>query len=356
MELSAFYLPQFHAIPENDAWWGEGFTEWTNVRRGRPLFRGHRQPVVPAELGYYSLLDPEVRERQADLARAHGVASFCYWHYWFAGRRLLQRPLDEVIASGRPNFPFFVAWANESWTGVWHGSPRHVLVSQTYPGPTDDRAHFACLLPAFRDERYVRRDGRPVFVVLRPTRLPAPAAFVDRWQAMARDAGFPGLYLVAYATPARTCPSYAADGFDAAIFADLPIVRTWTTTLHACARALTPRCGPGRFSVPPEPALPPATMGAGCHPCVFPNWDNTPRSGRRGVVAVGTSPATFRRHLAAALRYEMHREPRPERRLVMIKSWNEWAEGNYLEPDTLHGTEWLEAVVSARRENGLPEA
>ena len=354
MELSAFYLPQFHAIPENDSWWGEGFTEWTNVSKARPLFRGHRQPIEPGDLGFYALLDPSIRQRQAELASAHGITSFCYWHYWFAGRRLLQRPLDEVIATGQPKFPFFVAWANESWTGIWHGAPRRVLVAQTYPGAADDRAHFATLLPAFRDPRYVCRDGRPVFVVLRPTQLHEPAACIGRWQDMARAAGLPGLYMVAYNTPSQVHASYAADGFDAAIYADLPIQRSWTTRLRDAARMMMPAFGPGRFPVARESAMPPPMLGDSCHPCVFPNWDNTPRSGRRGVVALGTSPAVFEQHLARALRYEMQREPRPDRRLVMIKSWNEWADGNFLEPDARYGRAWLEAVRKARQTAEIP--
>ena len=349
MEISAFYLPQFHPIPENDAWWGKDFTEWSNVRRARPLFRGHRQPTVPTELGYYSLLDPAIRERQAELARSHGITSFCYWHYWFAGRRLLQRPLEEVLASGRPDLPFCVAWANESWTGVWHGAPRRILVTQDYPGEADDRAHFATLLPAFRDPRYIRRDHRPLFIVYQPGQLPQPAAFVERWQGMARAAGLGGLYIVAYTTPSRLYRSHAADGFDAAIYADLPIQRTPTTRLRDVARELVHPLGPGRFNVSRRPALPPASLAGVCHPCVFPNWDNTPRSARRGVVVMNATPDTFQQQLATALRFEMEREPGADRRLVMVKSWNEWAEGNYLEPDERYGRGWLQAVRRARQ-------
>ena len=156
MEVLALYLPQFHPIPENDRWWGKGFTEWTNVTRAVPLFRGHVQPHLPADLGFYDLRVGEVREAQADLARRHGVTGFCYWHYWFAGHQLLQRPLDEVVASGRPDFPFCVAWANQSWSGIWHGAPNRILIEQTYPGPDDDLAHFRSLTAAFEDPRYIR--------------------------------------------------------------------------------------------------------------------------------------------------------------------------------------------------------
>jgi lipopolysaccharide biosynthesis protein len=157
--LIAFYLPQFHRIPENDKWWGAGFTEWTNVKAAEPLFQGHLQPRYPTSLGYYDLTDFSAREAQAELAQHHGIEGFCYWHYWFGnGKKLLQRPLEEVAETGRPNFPFCVAWANESWTGIWHGLDSKVLQAQLYPGMQDARAHFFYLLPFFSDPRYIRVD------------------------------------------------------------------------------------------------------------------------------------------------------------------------------------------------------
>ena len=163
--LIAFHLPQFHPIPENDEWWGKGFTEWTNTGKAKPLFPGHDQPKVPTDLGYYDLRLPEARKAQADLARKYGVEGFCYYHYWFGGKRLLERPVNEIIASGEPDFPFCLCWANESWTGIWHGAPRRMLMEQTYPGEADHRAHFEYLLTAFRDKRYITVDGRPRFVI-----------------------------------------------------------------------------------------------------------------------------------------------------------------------------------------------
>src|SRR3954467_6790017 len=172
MKLISFYLPQFHPIPENDEWWGRGFTEWTNTARATPLFRGHYQPHVPADLGFYDLRLPELRAAQAKLAREHGVEGFCYYHYWFAGRRILERPFDEVLASGQPDFPFCLNWANQTWTGNWHGAPNRVLIEQTYPGMDDHCRHFDALLPAFADQRCMKVDGRPLFVVYRPRELP----------------------------------------------------------------------------------------------------------------------------------------------------------------------------------------
>lgn len=356
MELSALYLPQFHPIPENDEWWGEGFTEWTNVKKARPLFRGHQQPVVPGELGYYSLLDPPVRERQAELARTFGVTSFCYWHYWFNGVQLLQRPLQEVVTNGTPNFPFFVGWANQSWSGIWHGAPNRILMEQTYPGPHDDQAHFDVLLPAFSDDRYVRRDGRPVLLIFRPSELPNPRAFVDTWQAMARAADFPGLYLVAWIEGRPWGAQYTThdvDGFDAGLYVEFPFERTVTTKVRDRLRARSERFGPGRYHFTDDLPLPNVPIPGVVHPSVQPNWDNTPRSQRRGVVGLDSSPQRFQRHLTQALRYERDRESSSEKQLVVVKSWNEWAEGNYLEPDQRHGRAWLEAVRGARDEVGL---
>ena len=154
--LISFYLPQFHPIPENDRWWGRGFTEWTNVTKAKPLFKGHYQPRLPADLGYYDLRLPEVREAQAELARNAGIEGFCYYHYWFGGKQLLEQPFNEVVASGKPDFPFCLCWANQTWTGVWYGAPHRTLVEQTYPGREGHRRHFLALRRAFLDERYLR--------------------------------------------------------------------------------------------------------------------------------------------------------------------------------------------------------
>ena len=179
--LIAFYLPQFHPIPENDLWWGKGFTEWTNVAKAKPVFRGHYQPQFPADLGFYDLRLPEVREAQADLAREHEIHGFCYYHYWFNGRRLLQRPFEEVLATGKPNFPFCLCWANENWTRVWDGRDRQVLLTQNY-NDADDRAHLQALASAFADPRYLRVDNKPLFLVYRAHRLPEPKRTTDVWR------------------------------------------------------------------------------------------------------------------------------------------------------------------------------
>ena len=343
----AFYLPQFHPIPENEEWWGPGFTEWTNAARARPLFRGHVQPHLPADLGFYDLRLPESRRAQAELARQYGIEGFCYWHYWFAGRRILERPYTEMLASGEPDFPFCLGWANQTWSGVWHGAPDRVLIEQTYPGPQDDQRHFEHLLPAFTDRRYLLVDGKPLFYVFRPELLPHPAAFVERWQTLATASGLPGLYLVAEVSDllgrGPTYPDFERAGFDAGVYVRLPArIDRWSVLKMRLRRRLLRQ--PEQFAYATLPADPPAGIGNGrLHPCVYPNWDNTPRSGRGGLVITDSSPEAFRLHVRLATQSLQARAN--EHRLLFVKSWNEWAEGNYLEPDLDHGHDFLRVLA-----------
>ncbi|RBY96262.1 lipopolysaccharide biosynthesis protein [Blastococcus sp. TF02-8] len=351
----AFYLPQFHPIPENDAWWGPGFSEWTNTAKARPLFPGHVQPHIPGDLGFYDLRVPETRQAQADLASRYGVEAFVYWHYWFgAGKRILERPFEEVLSSGEPNHSFCLGWANQTWTGIWHGADHRVLVEQTYPGPEDDRAHFEHILPALTDKRYFTVYGRPLFYVFRPEQLPDPRAWVDRWQSMAQKAGLPGLYLVAEVSDLLgRGPKFTdvrAAGFDAGVYIRLPAEVTPATVLRMRLGRKLLRM-PERYPYARQPhSLPASLRRENLFPCVYPNWDNTPRSGRRGLVVSGSKPALFEQHVRAAV--EQLQDRPHEERLLFVKSWNEWAEGNYLEPDRTDGHAYLEALARATR--GLP--
>lgn len=348
IEVLAFYLPQFHPIPENDEWWGPGFTEWTNVTRAKPLFRGHPQPHLPSDLGFYDLRVPEVRAHQADLARSHGVTGFIYWHYWFGGRQLLERPFAEVVASGEPQFPFCVAWANHNWSDRWMGGEERIMMRQTYPGPDDDVAHFEYLRPAFEDSRYIRINGSPVMFVFRAPDLPDPARFVETWKAMAKEIG--GLYLVScgpFLDPAET----AAQGFDAIVFIEKPFARpTIKSRANSFLREHHIRRGPHRFEYGDFcGSHPPQNLACTAIPCVWPNWDDTPRRGRRGVVAVGSNPELFGRQVAHGA--DMARLAPPSEQVLAVKSWNEWAEGNYLEPDQEFGLGWLEALAQGLAES-----
>src|SRR6267378_379298 len=194
VDVIAFYLPQFHPIPENDEWWGPGFSEWTNAARARPLFRGHMQPHLPADLGFYDLRLADTREAQAGLARRYGIEAFCYWHYWFGGRRILERPFDEMLSSRAPDFPFCLGWANQTWSGVWHGAADRILIEQTYPGFDDHARHFDWLAQAFRDRRYMTVAGKPLFLVFKPLLIPDIEQVVAFWRERAVAAGFRGLY------------------------------------------------------------------------------------------------------------------------------------------------------------------
>jgi len=374
--LIAFYLPQFHPTPENDLWWGKGFTEWTNVAKARALFRGHYQPHIPADLGFYDLRLPEVRAAQAAMAREAGLEGFCYWHYWFAGRRMLERPFNEVLRSGEPNFPFCLGWANQTWSGAWHGAPNKILIEQTYPGRDDSERHFHAVLEAFHDPRYIRVRGKPVFLIFVPHELPRVAEFIDLWQELALRNGLPGVHFVAH-VPYNIQPyDFRAAGFAGGLVADtlgVLCLTAWQRSLTyyragnrsnsrldealrsplVLARAiwLWGQSGVRRLLSQPRVydyaeamlhSLTHATSDPASYPCVLPNWDHSPRTGRRAVILKNSTPELFRRHLHEALRLVADRPV--EDRLVFVKSWNEWAEGNYLEPDQRFGHDYLNVV------------
>lgn len=345
--LIAYYLPQFHPIRENDEWWGKGFTEWTNTAKAKLLFPGHYQPHVPADLGFYDLRLSEAREAQAAMARQYGIEGFCYYHYWFGnGKRLLERPFAEVLQSGRPDFPFCVCWANETWTGIWHGSPRKVLVEQTYPGEEDEEAHFKCLLSAFRDRRYITIEGKPVFLVYNPRGLPDPRKFVEHWRSLARRAGLKGIYFVGVESEPWKPEEHGFDGSTLKVLhlAIHDASHSFLARIRHRVRRLLGR--PPRIfdysKTVPRFILPEAEKD-NIFPTLIPNWDNTPRSGLRGLVLNNSTPEHFRNHMRAVLKQVV---PKPsERQMIFVKSWNEWAEGNHLEPDLRYGHQYLQVIA-----------
>lgn len=353
----AFYLPQFHPIPENDEWWGRGFTEWTNVAKARPLFRGHYQPQLPADLGFYDLRVPETRALQAELARGAGVHGFCYYHYWFGGRRLLERPFAEVLASGEPDFPFALCWANENWTRAWDGGAAEVLLGQVY-SPEDDLAHIRALAPAFADPRYVRVDGRPLFLVYRAEHLPDPRRTAEIWRAEAVRLGVGDPYLCRIETElTRRAP--AEFGFDAAVAFQPDPTRMARTRFERWPRRVVRRAF-RRNSQFRHNTIPPYQLLAreGIErisdqvdyprfPCVTPSWDNSPRrrAGQAWIYS-GATPDAYERWLTEVVRRRPLR-PHPDQDLVFINGWNEWAEGNHLEPCQRFGSAWLDATARA---------
>lgn len=345
MRTIAFYLPQFHAIPENDAWWGEGFTEWTNVDRARPFFEGHRQPRVPGTLGRYSLLDRATLARQSELARQHGVDGFCIYYYWFDGHRLLEKPLD-MWAADADLLPYCVSWANESWTRRWDGKEREVLMPQTYPRGFEEGL-FHDLLPHFRNTRYLQVDGRPILLVHRPTLIPDPNSFATRLRTLAATAGLPGLHLVGAETVANLRP--APLGFDA--IAEFPPVGA--NTLRTAQLRPVPGIDKSfrgrlmsydrlqaRYMRRREPSF---VRYSG----VIPGWDNTARRMRNATIYYGESPLAYANWLSHARQRE--KRLRGADGLVFVNAWNEWAEGAYLEPD-LHAAD---AFLRASRASGV---
>jgi lipopolysaccharide biosynthesis protein len=351
VRLIAFYLPQFHPIPENDHWWGKGFTEWTNVTRARPLFAGHYQPHLPADLGFCDLRLAETRQAQADLAREYGIHGFCYYHYWFHGKRLLERPFGEVLRLGEPDLPFCLCWANEHWTKAWDCNPSGIIVEQKY-SEEDDRNHLRWLLHAFRDPRYIRVNGKPLFLVYRAHDLPDRARTAAVWREEARAGGLEDLFLCkveCYDDPRKDPAGFS---FDAAVEFQpdceglgppLRRGRMWDllralglaekafgqnfvcdySTLMACAVRRQP---------PPYKRF----------PCVTPLWDNSARHKIDAHIFVGSTPGLYEQWLRSALRRAG--AAAPGEKLVFINAWNEWAEGNHLEPDQRHGRAYLEAT------------
>jgi lipopolysaccharide biosynthesis protein len=354
----AFYLPQFYPIPENDEVWGKGFTEWTNVARSRPTFPGHHQPHVPADLGFYDLRLPEAREAQASLAAEYGIDGFVYYHYWFNGHQVLERPFAEVLSTRKPDFPFCLAWANEDWTRAWDGRSNDVILAQNY-SPEDDMLHIRSLRDAFFDDRYVRWRGMPVLCVYRANKLPDPLRTTEVWRKEVESWGLPGLYLLRIESFPDEVGDPALLGFDAAVEFEprwsaevkQPVPLRVVGRVRQPIRRLPPFCPHVRSysslarSEAPRP-LPDYVRWPG----VTPRWDNTPRRARRGLVFVGSSPERYGSWLSSALEkcaQVASRAGDGDEAFVFVNAWNEWAEGNHLEPDLKFGHAYLEAHRSA---------
>lgn len=361
----AFYLPQFHPIPENDAWWGNGFTEWTNVVTGKPRFHGHGQPHLPGDLGFYDLRVSETRQQQAALARSAGIEAFCYYHYWFQGKRLLHAPFDAVRASGEPDFPFCLCWANETWSRTWSGREHDVLISQGYD-VADHAAHIAWLCDVFSDPRYLRIDGRPLFLIYRPEGIPDLAGVLAGWrrECVARIGGDP--YFCAVRTGFSTLDGdgLRALGFDGVVEFE-PNRERFPTSKNATGHAvsLLRRLLPSKwydalrgsrwlgsrnlntivdYAAYVDAALERPALDDATYPVVFPSWDNTVRRTAATIIE-NHDPAQYVRWLEDAVSRVAPRAP--GQRLVFINAWNEWAEGCHLEPDRLHGRAFLDATA-----------
>lgn len=354
IRLIAFYLPQFHPIPENDRWWGTGFTEWTNVTKAKPLFPGHYQPHLPADLGFYDLRVPETRQAQVDLAQEYGIYGFCYYHYWFNGKRLLERPFNEVLASGKPDFPFCLCWANENWTRRWDGQEHEILMEQVY-SEEDDRQHIRWLIHAFQDKRYIRVHGKPLFLVYRATRMPDPLKTTTIWREEAYKQGLGEIFLGRVESfDDRGDPTKL--GFDAALEFQPDVLnlgmplrrgRFWQMVrklrLSSAMYATNPIFDYGDIvdrmlqkPLPPYKRFPGVTVA----------WDNTPRRIANAIIFNNSTPALYEKWLRGLIeKYPL--QGNSEENLLFINAWNEWGEGNHLEPCQKWGRAYLEATRRA---------
>ncbi len=376
----ALYLPQFHPIPENDRWWGPGFTEWTNVVRVRPLFRGHQQPRIPADLGFYDLRLPETREQQAEMARDAGVEGFCYYHYWFGnGKQLLERPFNEVVASGKPDFPFCLCWANHTWSNkTWNQKSTlqkdTVLMEQQYLGEEDDIAHFNSLLSAFKDKRYITVDGKLLFVVYNPFEFKNMEGFIKTWRRLAEENGLPGFHFVGMA-PSTLAYVLLSDGSRKPSMPNLKSsAEIFNTILNMgfdavnsygkrrgemmfegkyknIAKTILRKMGVPVGSIRYDYArtvcnfFAPEDAWENVYPTILPQWDRSPRVASYDGVYVNATPEKFEQHIRQAL--DLVKDKEDEHKIIFLKSWNEWGEGNYVEPDIEYGHGFLDAIRHA---------
>ena len=343
VRLIAFFLPQFHPIPENDRWWGKGFTEWTNVTRAKPNFAGHQQPHLPADLGFYDLRLAETRQAQADLARDYGIHGFCYYYYWFGGKRLLNRPLDEILASGQPDFPFCICWANESWSRRWDGRESDILMAQQH-SETDDLAFIRHLQPLLQDQRYIRIHGRPLILVYRIELFPDPARTAEVWREYCLQTGLGDIFLACVQSFGLTADPRDF-GFDAVVEFpphDLSVPLDPQPPMdnpNFTGRVYDYRATAERFMQRP---LPDHLFFR----TAMPSWDNTARRQDAGAIFLGSTPRLYEQWLSTLVE-QTRALNQPGERFVFVNAWNEWAEGNHLEPDLRYGHGYLEATRAA---------
>jgi len=356
-KIIAFYLPQYHPIPENDIWWGKGFTEWTSVGKAKPLFNGHYQPRVPADLGYYDLRLPEIREQQAQMAREAGIYGFCYWHYWFGdGKQLLEKPFKEVVDSGKPDFPFCLGWANESWKAkTWNSDAvkkDKILIEQKYLGEEDNEKHFYSLLNAFNDDRYIKYEGKPIFLIYKPEKFQQIKLFIKQWNTLAKLNGFnDGFQFIAHTASFKNYNILKSQGFNSITIN--PISRAMNaTTKHKLLDLVDSKIkriiGIRKLKVIEYKRALKFFINknedsrSDVIPTIIPNWDHSPRSGKFAWILHNSSPKLFAKHVEQAL--ECLKDKPQSDKIIFLKSWNEWGEGNYMEPDLIFGKEYLNAL------------
>ena len=343
--LIAFFLTQFHPIPENDAWWGKGFTEWINVAKAKPLFEGHYQPHLPTDFGFYDLRVRATRHDQIRMAKQFGIDGFCYHYYWFSGKRLLEQPLDDMLSDPESDMPFCLCWANENWTRRWDAAEREVLIAQKYL-PDDDLDFIKSLVPFFTDRRYIRIDGAPFLIVYRPQHLPDAKKTIAKWREYCRSIGIGDIHLCAALTFGNE--DYLQFGFDSGV--EFPPHNTANKNIVNVAYQMS-FYEPFRGNVIQYQAIAQSFMdrkykNTNVFKTVFPSWDNTPRTGGRAIIVLNSSPDNYEYWLSQSIKRTTRHFPNQER-MVFINAWNEWAEGCHLEPDRRYQRQFLEATLRA---------
>lgn len=347
MKILAINLPAFHRIPENDEWWGEGFTEWDNVRKGVPLYEGHKQPLVPLNNNYYDLTDPKAIIGQHELAKKYGVDGFVYYHYWFNGKMLLQKPLEMLLDLPQADRKFCLCWANEPWTRAWDGKNREILMPQTFGGEEDWEHHIDYLSRFFQDGRYIKIDGQPVLFVYSPNKIPQFDDMVAFWNSWLENRGMEPIYLIEYLSSFNPTPSSA---LSSAVMEFEPLYSAHYQISKAkqAERLLHKKTKTTDFLdydylwqrlLAKDKSYGDKAIVRSC----FTNFDNSPRKGKAGFITRGASAEKFGKYFGELLC--THRENESE--LVTINAWNEWGEGAILEPTEQDGYAWLEALSEA---------
>lgn len=366
----AYYLPQFHPTKINDKYWGKGFTEWTNVTKAKPQYRGHYQPQIPADLGFYDLRLPEIRQAQADMARENGVEGFMYWNYWFGnGKKILEMPIEELMRTAKPDFPFCVGWANHDWSNkTWQKTKRFtkdtVFLKQEYLGKQDYTDYFYYLLPMFRDHRYIKVDEKPLFYVFDPDSCPDMKEFIQLWQHLAEKNGIPGIHFVARADSIGKADEiykknfmnevkarydrYIDMGFDAVSSMNFrraeilatgffkKIIRNIRRKIFGYALNSHDYMKLTEHYYTDEDKL------DYVYPQITPRKDKTPRAGKNALVYTGSTPEKFR--IAIKMALEKIKDKDDEHKILFLNSWNEWGEGSYMEPDIVWGHQYLDVL------------
>lgn len=361
MKVIAFYLPQFHSIPENDKWWGKGFTEWVNVKKATPLFPNHYQPRVPLNKNYYNLLDPETMKWQVETANDYGIYGFCFYHYWFSGKKLLEKPVEAFLERKELNTHFCLCWANESWTNTWANGSADVIMQQSYGGKNEWKEHFDYLLDYFKDDRYIVNNNKPLLVIYRPELIDCLDEMLTYWNQLAKQNGFDGIEyayqnvsyylssnrndeLFSYAIEYQPNWAFALQNLstlqrikkDFLIFVEKRLkfnLREKLQVLKGLQRCDYAEIWNYILNSKPNTSI--------SVPCAFVDWDNTPRKGKRGMVVENANPVDFKKFFTQLLDKA---EKEFKQDMVFVFAWNEWAEGGYLEPDEKYRYEYLKAI------------